>query len=290
MCNNSFVLIIFLVFKVLFLIITPITLYFLYKKKIREFNLVGILNILFISIIILLKLVGNPCITNSNLSYIKNNINSNSNIYGSNDVIYGTINSTSKYKYKNDRNAYYYGISYEPLMKYKLSCENKSYMKNYGSSISAISTLIANAYNADLNVVEVISYLDKNKLIDCDNGIDFDNAINKLGEKYHYNVYQITDYEINNYLSDGKSIIVETKNNNNEKNNFGCEKDYIIIYNKNNDGNYNIINPNDKNYSYFCPNNTIGYGTIIEKNQNSRTYTLEEIDSKALRYFVIEVK
>lgn len=290
MCDRSIVLVIFLILKILFLIVMPIALYFLYKKKMKEFNIIGVLDIFFLLIFILLKLFGNPCITNSNFSYIKNNTNSINNVYGNNEVIYGTINATSKYNYKSDKNAYYYGLNYEPLKNYKLSCDKKSYMKNYGSSISAISTLIANTYNSDLNIVEVISYLNKNNLIDCENGIDFDNSINKLGEKYHYNYYQITSFEVNNYLSAGKSVLVETKNNNTEKNNFGCEKDYIVIYNKNNDGNYNIINPNDKDYSYFCPSNTIGYGSIIEKNQNNRTYTLDEIDSKALRYFVIEVR
>ena len=88
----------------------------------------------------------------------------------------------------------------------------------------------------------------------------------------------------------GKSILVETQNKYNESKNFGCEKDYIIIYNVNNDNSYSIINPNDKNYDYFCPSNTIGYGSIIEGNQNEKVYSLDELNSKALKYYAIEVR
>lgn len=288
MCDKSFVLVIFLILKILILVVTPIVIYYLYKKEKKEFNIVAVIDILFIVAFIILKLVGNSCITNSNISYI--NKTTKSSVHENTDVIYETINPTSKYRNKDNKYAYFYGINYEPLKNTKLSCGKKSYMNNYGSSISALTTLISNLYGMEINEASVISKLEKDNLINCEKGIDFDSALNKLSDNYRYTISKINRSQVDDYISNGKSVLVETKNINNEKNNFGCEKDYIVIYNKNHDGNYSIINPNDKNYSYFCPSNTIGYGSIIEKNQNQRTYTLEEIDSKATRYIVIEVK
>lgn len=290
MCDRSFVLILFLIIKIIFLVIAPLTVYFLYKKNIKEFSIVGIIDIFFIGLFIVLKLIGNPCATNSTFSYIKNNVNGTNIMRENADTLYETIRSTSKYRNSSNKNVYFYGINYAPLKNHKLSCNKNSYIKNYGNGVTAITTLISNTYGSEVNEVNVLSYLEENKLIDCENGIDFDSALNALSNKYKYNYYQINRSQVDQYIYNGKSVLVETKNNSDEKNNFGCEKDYIIIYNKNNDGNYNIINSNDKNYSYFCPSNTIGYGSIIEKNQNNRTYTLDEIDSKAVRYYVIEVR
>ena len=114
-------------------------------------------------------------------------------------------------------------------------------------------------------------------------------VFNAIAEMYSLKISQVSSLEIKNYLSNGNNVLVETINKVDENKNFGCEKDYIVIYNEMNDE-YSILNPNDKTYSYFCPNNTIGYGSIIEENQNERSFTLDEINSKALRYFVVEVK
>ena len=195
-----------------------------------------------------------------------------------------------KYFYQDNRNAYYYDINTAPLKNVSLSCNKKSYMEHYGNGISAITTLIANYYDIDINIVDVLAFLEDKNLIDCNNGIDFNKAFISLGEIYNYRVKEIYSSQIDSYISNGHSVLVETTNKTNETNNFGCEKDYIVIYNKTNEGTYNIINPNDQYESYFCPSNTIGYSSIIEGNQNEKSYTFDNINAKALRYFVIEVE
>ena len=288
MCDKSSVLVIFLILKILILVVLPITTFVLYYFKKKMFNVLGIINVLFIIAFILLRIFGNSCIKNSNYSFIKNYEKSfiSENI----NTLYESVYSTDQYINSQFKNAYLYDINSEPLKDVKLSCDNNSYINNYGNSISAITSIISNAYQIEINEVELINYLEENNLIDCENGIDFDNIINKISEKYYFNITNITKNDISSYISDGKSVLVETKNKFDKDNNFGCEKDYIIIYNINNDDRYNIINPNDKDYSYFCPSNTIGYGSIIEANQNTKSYDLNEIDDKALRYFAIEVK
>lgn len=289
MCDRNFVLIIFLILKIIVLVIAPISVIVLYKIKHQLYNFIGGLSIVFLVLLIVLKLFGNGCITNSTFSYLKNN-NEDINVIEENyDTIYETVTSLEQYTGKDLKNAYYYSINYDPLKNVLLSCDKKSYMKNYGDGISAITTLISNSLDEDINEIEVISYLEDNKLIDCNNGINFDNILDKLSEKYNYSISQISSSEVNGYISEAKSVLVETINKSTEDNNFGCEKDYIVIYNGNGDE-YNIINPNDKDYSYFCPSNTIGYGSIINNNQNNKSFTLEQINSKALRYFVIEVR
>lgn len=287
MCDRNSVLIIFFILKILILVVFPITLFVLYKKGNKLFNTLGIVNIFFIILLIVLRLFSNPCVSNSKISYIWNNSSQNMLIEHS-DTLYESIHSSEQFTNGDNKKAYYYDINNEPLGNISLSCKNKSYIKNYGGSISAITTLIGNYYNLDVNEIDILTILEENKLIDCDNGINFDKAFNGLSKDYYYKIIQISSTQINNYLNNGQSVLVETTNKYNEDNNFGCEKDYIVIYNINNDGLYNIINSNDKYESYFCPSNTIGYGSIIEGNQNDRAYTLEEINSKALRYFVIE--
>ena len=290
MCDRSFMLVIFLILKIIILIITPIALFVLYKKESKVFNLIGGLDIVFIILFIVLKLSGNPCVSNSNFSYIRNHKDNIGVIDSEHDPIYSTVQSTKKYFVKEDKNAYYYDINSKPLSRVKLSCDKKNYMSSYGDSISALTTLIANHYNLDINIINAISYLDEAKLINCDTGIDFDSAAKVLAKEYRGTIKQIAKTEIDKYLSNGESVLVETKNIYTEEKNFGCEKDYIVIYNLTNEGEYNIINPNDKDIPYFCPSNTIGYGSIIEENQNERVYTINDIDSKATRYFVLEVK
>ena len=290
MCDRNSVLIIFLIFKIIILVVLPIVLYILYRLKNKLYDVVGIITALFILVLIILRLASNECVTNSTISYLRNNddikvVEENTNPA----TIYESIYPTETYLTDDSENVYFYDINSEGIKNNKISCDKESYLKNYGDSISAITSLISNRYYTDIDMVEVITYLEEANLIDCDNGIDFDAALKVLSEPYNYNVSQITRDSIKNYLSDGKSVLVETSNKANETNNFGCEKDYIVIYNVNNDDEYSIINPNDKGYSYFCPSNTIGYGSIIEGEQNSKPFTLNEIDSKALRYFVIEV-
>ena len=290
MCNNSGILIIFLIVKIIILALIPIILFILYRRDNKLFNFIGMLDAVLIIVFITLKLFNNPCVNNSNFFYIKSNEVGLDYISENTNTLYESVYSTDKYFYQDNRNAYYYDINTAPLKNVSLSCNKKSYMEHYGNGISAITTLIANYYDIDINIVDVLTVLENKKLIDCTNGIDFDKAFNAIGEKYNYKVKTISASQLDYYISNGRSVLVETTNKANETNNFGCEKGYIVIYNKTNEGTYNIINPNDQYESYFCPSNTIGYSSIIEGNQNEKSYTFDNINAKALRYFVIEVE
>lgn len=290
MCNNSGILIIFLIVKIIILALIPIILFILYRRDNKLFNFIGMLDAVLIIVFILLKLFNNPCVNNSNFFYIKSNEVDLDYISENTNTLYESVYSTDKYFYQDNRNAYYYDINTAPLKNVSLSCNKKSYMEHYGNGISAITTLIANYYDIDINMIDVLAFLEDKNLIDCNNGIDFNKAFISLGEIYNYRVKEIYSSQIDSYISNGYSVLVETTNKTNETNNFGCEKDYIVIYNKTNEGTYNIINPNDQYESYFCPSNTIGYSSIIEGNQNEKSYTFDNINAKALRYFVIEVE
>lgn len=289
MCERSFMLVIFLILKIIILFIIPVVLYYLYKTERKEYNLVGVLDIIFILLFIILRLSGNSCITNSSFSYIKGN-DSDVFINESNDTIYETVYSTDQYTNMNNSNAYFYSIYSDPLRNVKLSCTKSSYMKNYGDSITAITTLISNYYGVEIDEMELINYLEENDLIDCEKGIDFLTVFKALQDRYYYDIVEISGSQLYSYILNNKSVLVETQNKYSESKNFGCEKDYIIIYSVNNEGSYSIINPNDKNYDYFCPSNTIGYGSIIDGNQNEKVYSIDDINSKALKYYAIEVR
>lgn len=288
MCNKSYVLIIFFILKILILIVLPLALVVLYRLKNRLFNTIGIINAILIVVLIVLRLGSNDCVINSNMKYI-NNIDKDNSI-GDNNVLYEEIYSTKSYLNKKSNNVYYYGLNEGSLSKDTISCDKKSYMTNYGSSITALTMLMSTTFETEFNEVEIKNFAVNNKLVDCKNGVDFNKLFTSLADQYSFNLYGISAYEIDNYLLEGRSVLVETINKYDEENNFGCGKDYIIIYNKNNNDEYNILNPNDKSYSYFCPSNTIGYGSIIKENQNESNYSFNDINSKAVRYFVIEVK
>ena len=181
MCDRSFVLGIFLLLKIIIFIITPVALYYLYKKESKIYNLVGGLDIIFIILFIILKLTGNNCVVNSSFSYIKsNNVVS---IKDDSNTVYESIYSTDQYINGKNKNAYFYSIYSDPLRNVKLSCTNNSYMKNYGDSITAITTLISNYYNVEINEIDVINYLEDNNLIDCEKGIDFVTAFKALQDR-----------------------------------------------------------------------------------------------------------
>lgn len=287
MCDRSFVLVIFLILKIIILLVLPIVVYILYKRENKLFDTVGIINIAFILFLIIMRLFGNDCITNSNISYLKSSdkeleyIEENPNALNEYESVY----STEQYLNKASKEVYQYGISDDPIKNIKISCDKTSYMKNYGDSIAAITSLVSNYAEDEINLIEILDELEESNLIDCNNGFDFDAVLNKIADMYSLKVSQISSWQINDY----ENVLVETINKPEETNNFGCEKDYIVIYNINEDE-LSILNPNDKTYSYFCPSNTIGYGSIIEENQNERIFTLDEINSKALRYFVVEVR
>ena len=291
MCDRNSVLIVFLILKIIILVILPIGLYILYRIENRLYKTVGIITVVSIILLIILKLANNDCVVNSSFSYL-NKKDEDIKIIDENSkpsYVYESIYSTETYSNDRSEKVYFYDINSDKIKNSLITCTKESYLKNYGDSISAITSLVANSYDTDIDMMEALSYLEENNLIDCENGINFDTSFKKLGELYNYSIVQISKERVKDAISDGKSVLVETTNKYNESNNFGCEKDYIVVYNVSNDDEYSIINPNDKGYSYFCPSNTIGYGSVIEGEQNTKTFTLNQISSKALRYFVIEV-
>lgn len=291
MCENNIVLIIFIILKILILLIVPIIMVFLYRNENKFYYLVGAIEIVCIITFIILRLFGNGCIKNSNIWYFNNN-KEESVIYENPDTEY--INSTESYSIdlvdsNNGKSAYIYNINILPLKNISFMCDRKNYMTNYGNSITGVTMLMANTFESDFDENEIIKVIDNSDYIDCEKGVNFEGMFNALSKKYGFVIKEISSSEIDNYILKGTSVLAETINKPDEDYNFGCRKDYIIIYNKNNNY-YNIINPNDKSYSYFCPSNTIGYGSIIDGNQNINNYTFSEIDSKTIKYFVIEVK
>ena len=289
MCDRSSVLVIFLVVKIIILVILPVLVFILYKTGNKQYTSVGIINALFVLVFIILKLSSNECVTDSTFSYLRNPTEDNDVYESMNTPLYESLYSTEKYYNTETEEFYSYDIASDPIRSISLSCDKKGYMTNYGNSIAAITSLISNYYSSETDLIEVLSYLENDGLVDCDKGVNFETIFNKLGEYFYYKVIPISKDSVDEYITNGESVLVETINKSDQEKNFGCEKDYIVIYNKNNDSKYSIINPNDRSYSYFCPSNTIGFGSIISGDQNSSLFTLDEIDSKALRYYTIEV-
>lgn len=293
MCDNNGVLIVFIVLKAIILFVVPILIFVMYKKNSRLFTIVGIIELVCIIAMILLRLFGNDCIKNSNITYIKgnndntiyeNSYNSDSSIYSEEAYSIGSIETT------NDNNVYVYNINTLPLKTTTIMCDKKRYINNYGNSITGITILMSNAFDSDFDENEVFQRLANSQAINCDNGVNFEAVFNELARLYGFRIREISYSEMDRYILNGHSVLAATINEPDEEYNFGCGRDYIVVYNKSNDGYYNIINPNDKTYSYFCPSDTIGYGSIIDKNQNNNNYTFEEINSKTIGYFVIEVE
>lgn len=289
MCSNSRFLILIFVIKILILFIVPVFIFYMYNRmEINKKIIIGEIALLILFVI--LKLFGNSCIMNSNISYIKNSlkdINYNDSMYNDSDSVQKIV--TNKiYKNSVSKDVYYFNNNELPLSDKKIKCTDKEvYFKHYGNNITGISMLLSSTLGRNIDPIEILDIAKKNNLVDCDEGIDTNKLLDVIANDYHLKKRILLIGEVPSYVQTG-GIVLAKVGNSYKGNNITCGISYIIIYNIDKENKFMILNPNDLKYDYICPSNTLGYGTVIKANTNDNSYSFDEIKDIGVEFITLE--
>lgn len=291
MCTKTALLVILFLFKILVFLI-PLGIYVLKRTsaldKIIKYLYIG--EVVILILLITLSVFSSDCIKNSTINGIKLNSMIFSNIEfvkeETTNIDYKNINPTKVYKNNVNMDVNYYNINYYPLKDIKINCEKKSYFKNYGNDIAALSTAISTITGNAVNPYDILEYALKTGILTCDNIPTSEELITAITNLYGINVSRISSNELMNNLNSGKMVLAKTKVNDSNEN-ISCNEKLIVIYYFNSKGEFSIINPSDTLYDYFCSNNTVGYGSIVKGNQNKSVFSKEELDNYITDYYVL---
>lgn len=292
MCERTSILILIFILKVIFLILSPLSFFYLINRFNNKYiNILYKTNVIFLILLITLRIFNNPCVINSNISGIDHNMSKKSD-----NILYETNSAntverivTNKiYTKSNKQKIYYFNINKLPLSNKKIYCDNDyAYMKNYGSNITALSIIVSSLYNENIDPIKLLDLSVENNIFDCETGVNTDELINLVNNNYNLSKREINYTELKDYIRNGGIVLAEINAGSKEKT-VSCSASYIVIYDVDKQGNFSILNPNDKDYKYICPENSEGYGKVIDSNTNDKLYSLDDIKSISSRYIILE--
>lgn len=293
MCNSFLLILILFIIRILFIVVIPIIL--LLNKKISKQleKILCFVEILLIFLFVILTIFKNPCVINSDIRGFIKSINiikyNDEEVYiNNNPNVVEEIVTNEIYKTNNNRNVYYFNNYELPLSNKKYYCEDKEiYLKNYGNNITAISILLSTALDQNYDPIKVYNFAVENNLVDCEEGINTNELLNLISYNNGFRVINIDKSNISDYIRRGNVVLAKI-NNNSSVNNISCDKANIIIYSIDNENNFNILNPSNKDHDYICPDNTEGYGQIISSNTNDISWTLDELNTLSEEYVSLE--
>lgn len=292
MCERTSILILIFILKVIFLILSPLSFFYLINRFNNKYiNILYKINVIFLILLIVLRIFNNPCVINSNISGIDHNMSKKSD-----NIIYETNSAntverivTNKiYTKSNKQKIYYFNINKLPLSNKKIYCDNDyAYMKNYGSNITALSIIVSSLYNENIDPIKLLDLSVENNIFDCETGVNTDELINLVNNNYSLSKREINYTELKDYIRNGGIVLAEINAGDIDKS-ISCSASYIVIYDVDKQGNFSILNPNDKDYKYICPENSEGYGKVIDSNTNDKLYSIDDIKNISSRYIILE--
>ena len=292
MCEKQITLFIFLIIKIFVIIIVPLVI-LLFKDKVdkKYVNRAYIISVALILLFIVLRITNNVCVTNSNVQGLIINNYKNTKGILKEPIDFSNIKfvePTETIDVGTNEIIYYYNNNKSPLSKKIISCGNKEvYMKNVGNNITAVSMLLSAKLKQKIDPISILDLCLENEIFDCDKGVDTNELLNLISRKYNVSVRSIDNQEATVRINTGDIVMAETRFNM-YSNNVDCGISNIILYKINNEGKFNILNPNDRDYDYICPENTTGYGAVIKAKTNSLDWHSSDISSIVSRYIVIE--
>ena len=290
---NPVLLFVIFIFKTILILSLPVYIIFKKEKNPKASKILIIVNLVFFSLFIVLKIFNNPYIVNSSILGIKNLINTNKytdkTVTLSNDPnIVEEIVTDKIYNTKSGGNVYYFNSIISPLKDKKVNCENNYvYFKNVGNNITSIATILSSELNKNIDPLEILRLSIKNDIFDCDTGVDTSSLLNLISNNYNVSVREVDQKEAIKYINMGKVVFAEIDNKSSNIS-LSCEESNIVIYNINNEGNFNILIPDERDYDYICPDNSDGYGSIILANANEKSWSASDIASLVTRYIILE--
>ena len=294
MCDNIIVLYVFMILKFIFLVILPIIIIIKRKKKI--FNILLLIEILALLIIVICNVFTiNKCIYNSNIKGIeraknKNQITLYNELHPIKPSNYNSyyVNANTNYTTAKNEKFYYYNQNLLSLTDAYYECGgNNIYIDSFGSGLSAFSMAVSTLYDKNINPVTMFYYYRAKNENLCNVKFDIQSMYNYLIERYGgITLSEISSNEIYSSVKNGGLVIAELSANENSK--ITCDSNYIVIYNISLDGNYKIAIPNQADYDYICSYSSPAYGNIIESDNMEKTWSIDEINNEAVKYYLVK--
>ena len=291
MCNNITVLYIFFIIKILAYFIVPILLMFLRKNKI--FYKILYIDIIVLSFFLISNITEkNTCVLNStpnNIGLVKefNILNSANEMHKTNNIK-NEIKPNKKYKTYSGRDLYYYNLNKDYMKNVSYKCKDrKIYLNSIGSGITSFSTAISTLYDRNISPVEVFNIYKDNNFDICSSDISLEKIYKSTMTQYGgITLTQINLAQITPSIKEGGLVIAELSANENSK--LTCDSDYIIIYSIGLDGKYKISDPALADKSFICPYSSEAYGNVIDSKNMDKSWTLDEINAEAIRYYLVK--
>ena len=293
MCNNIIVLSFFIFLKVFTVLLFPIIIFILRKKDYSKILI--LINIVLLIFFITCNIFNiNSCVYNSNINGIKRVNNKNSiNLYNKmhptidNSVSYD-ITPEKKFKTYTGRDLYYFNQNKDYMKDAYYICNGKKYYINtFGSSITSFSIAISTLYDKTISPLEVFNNYKEDYIDICSGNISIEKVYNSVMKRYGaLTLTQINKSQIISSLQNDGLIIVELEGNENSK--LTCDYNNIVIYGIDLSGKYMIADPALPNSSFVCPYSSEAYGNVIDSNNMNKSFTLDEIDNEAVRYYLVK--
>ena len=288
MYSNTLLLILLFIIKIMIVLFVPVLLIIKRNSKDKRIRMISYIEIILLILFIVLSIFV-PFFQNVSIKGIKDSItiNSDTYVYYSEDL--DIINATT-FKTNNFKDVYYYNNYKKPLSDKAIICDDKTfYMKNIGNLITSFSIMLSTELERSINPTEILDLANDNGIIDCETGVNKEKLIDLISLTYGVNIKYINPNQIKEYIINDKIIMEEIDYREGNIINLTCNKSYIIIYK--NDGNkYRILDPNDHDDDYICPDNTIGSLSQIKGDNNSKEFDISELLSIGKNYIVVEGK
>ncbi|MBO5182776.1 MAG: hypothetical protein J6B64_00015 [Bacilli bacterium] len=294
MCDNIIVLWLFIILKVIAIVILPIII--ITKRKKRFTDILVIIDIVILLFFLICNLFTiNSCVYNSNIDGIKRVKNKNAitlynEIHPEGELGYSSdgIDPDKNYKTIKNNDFYYFNQNKPYMNNAYYTCNNKNiYMDSFGSSITSISMAISTLYDKSINPVEIFDIYKKDNLDICNAKFDVESIFNSITKRYGaLTLSQIDSTSIYNEISNGGLVIAEVSANENSK--LTCDSNYVVIYNISLDGGYMLAIPNQTNYDYACSYTSRAYGNVIKSDNMQKSWSLNEINNEATKYYLIK--
>lgn len=293
MCENIIVLYFFMILKIIILFILPLII--LIKRKKNYSKVLIIIDIILLLFLLICNTFTiNKCVYNSTTKGIeKTKIGNKLNLYNNlhpevNIATSYNINPELNYKTYNGKNLYYYNINRNYMKDTYYECgEEKIYINSFGSAITSYSIAISTLYDSNINPVQVFNYYKQENLDLCNKLITIDNIHEAIMKVYTgITISQIGSSQISASLSNGGLVIAMLSAN--EESKLTCDTSYIVIYNVDLEGKYKIADSSLQGSSYACSSTSKAYGNVINSDNMNKSWTLEEIENEAVRYYLVK--
>ena len=291
-CDNGIVLSIFIVIKVFIYIIFPII---IVRKRnyeyVKYFIITEIILILTLLICNIFNL--NRCIYNSNISGIKKTIKKskildyNSLHYSGEDYEMVTeIEPSTYYKTYTGKQLYYYNQN-DIFLKYKkLECGNDRYFNKYGSSITSTAMAVSTILQINITPIDILD-LYNSEYYDCTNDVNIGDVFMSTVNRYAgLQISEIPSTMVKSSIMEGGIVIAEINSNGNSE--ITCGKSHIVLYNITLEDKVIIADPNDSENPFVCSYSSPSYGKVLKTNRTNTEWSLDEINSQTLHYYLIK--